>query len=1065
MNIGKRTRDMHFLLAVLLCLSISGASAQNFYRSDPPGATAGVLVGEGICGPSFPFNNLLKCSQSEQGPTAYPQVFDNDGYPNNPNGTGGIPLVSTIIENVALPTDYCNFYGTTPTLSYWEFRWKGTQGTNLAPGWKWQAPGNITVISGTNYVTNGAAEIDLYGGTSATAFVTPVIFTMAGCNLANLFSASGANNSVSGWRQGATYGAAVAGGANFSDFQLLACRPSYPGYNPATPCSAVEAAANAADAIGGGYAPDFINAIAHLHPGWLRPFLPNFGNLTSFKYRMRTTNFSYANARWDAASWAGQITCPNSGGNCTSDVLAATLGSGPPTDGLMVQGYLQAATLTKAPCLALNGGTCYPMSGSGQGSFANVTASVSDGGGACNGSSTYSGVAGTCMIESGSGLLVGAALYGCQATGVCLVPGTTIVSNPAPNIYVLSQSVLLPSTTVSMHGLNPAAINKNITASFDAALQIWQVVVGGGITDGPPVETLAALSNILNTNAWFSIPPYLVQDGSMQSYTSLFLSNLNPQLGLGLEYCNEEWNSAYDCYAYSFAFGNSYLGISISGDVNDDFYAFKAGLFFADAYAAAGNGNSRIYGILASQFYGANWSGYESTRFEGKDLCWSVSAPQNCPQANPVYQANVGVAYNNSPNRAVDYARIISAAPYTQGGLFTEAVQGGYVSSAFQILTSNYAGVATAADQWASGDTTDAYAAITADLEGSASQPLHCANTNFSLSNPINSVSGNGGPCNSINPNQIGTFTGTTSGSSTTVVVTNLTGKLYADPVNGSVIFGSGTGISNTPPTIFVGQVSGPTGGNGTYTASVPVSLAGVLVRYSNSWLQNWEQLTEDMNVTASRSVTGAFSMKFLPYEQAPQMTGPRVSDCNSIPSGSLNTSPKYYCLNVTGGNGLPSVAGYQVGDCLSYTGGGLTGFSYCLDTVGPDGTPLTGHIASPGSGGGGSVTAQLLTGGHGFNISADLTESGGAVTAVTLYSQVVAQMILAYNQTASFKATQTQLYAAQLAQPSTIGVAQSDYTGYLPNSNPWAMVYNNLYGLKFGSISAFCTANGGTGC
>lgn len=1197
------------------------------------------------------FTNYFKCAGSESALNTfvYPPILDQYGYPNN---VSFMPIAGSIIDEPVLPVDYCNYS--------WEISWAGDLGTLANPGFKFQPPNNVapTIVSGGSFGTINGSEMDLHGHNGK------VIFTMTGCNIKNV---NGSTQVVGGWKSGASFGTGVAGGTTLSDLKLLPCDSSYPGYNSASPCAAVEAWSSYwENLIPGfsGFTPRILSTLASLHPAWLRSgTLPNFGNTSSFNYRRRPQHFSYLNGIWNPTAWAGQIAV-------SSNQLTATLGGQSLTDGLMVQGYLQAATTTAQPCLILNSGTCYPMTAETQNSGGSFTGSISDGGaGGCIAGASYSGNAGRCLvITSGSNILIGQVLF---CTG-CL-PGTVIASQVSgttgqSGVYTVtsSQTLNLSSATMWVSGLATMATNTLLTATWDADLQVWQVFSpgtssGAGLSDGFPIEVMAALMNQLNTNWWYCIPPYLsTHDGSMANTVQLATSLMNPNLKMGLEYAIETWNPAYDGYSYAWKYGPSFLGsqdpTQSQTKWNDDTYAYKSSLFISSALTVAPA--SRVSVILADQYFGANYKSDQTERYLGNDL---VGTSAGSTLQTRTYQTNVinagGVAHNASPNRPVDYGSLtlIAGAPYTQGSLFFYAVTGGYQSIFFMPLVSGYASIATAVDDWIGGNPAGAFTIIDNDLRGASNQLVPSQHTNVFLTSPTLTNYNSAG--SAINVVPIGTLTADTGGvSSTSVTISNIatsygqhsfTGKLYADAVLGTVF--SGIGIPSSPPTI---AISGPAGGGaGVYTFNQAVTLSNATINYSNSLLENTEQIVENMGAESGHTT------KWIAYEEAPQLTSPRIIDCLYNPSttgtiSELAANPYKYCINVTGGSGLPSVAGYTNTDTLSLTASGLTGVSIPVATVAPDGTPLTAGSITGGSGGcattatiscqildvpltggtgagyyatltvvngavtavstfkssvftdvdrinngsaiwasisgttmsvygnsgtlatgqiltcptnlsggcplaantkitgtttgctaqaiacysisvsqtidatypgqkfmavgsgyvatdvltttatglssftytltavdgngtptagtiaGGSsgcttstggqcyIPAAALTGGSGFNITANVNVTNGAVTGVTFLSQLAAQMLLAYEQTATFEATETQLYGLLLGQPSTLTYGQAGFSGYFPNSNPWAMIQGpTIGGTPLFLYNALCKKNLGSNC
>ena len=209
---------------------------------------------------------------------------------------------------------------------------------------------------------------------------------------------------------------------------------------------------------------------------------------------------------------------------------------------------------------------------------------------------------------------------------------------------------------------------------------------------------MAAMGNALNANVWLPMPGFLVQDGSVGSIASLMMSNLNPQLKLGMEFCNEVWNGQYNCTGYSELYGQSVLGLPVSSDHTiNGYYSLKSKQYFDNAIAAIGT--SRFVGIMAAQYFGSEWPVYETYRFEGHDLCGT-----SC--SNATYQTNIGHDYNSKPNRPVDETKLIAGAPYLSGSVcnYTTGVSNSiYRNATAQTQTSNFAALATATDDWLAG--------------------------------------------------------------------------------------------------------------------------------------------------------------------------------------------------------------------------------------------------------------------------------------------------------------------------------------------------------------------------
>ncbi len=66
----------------------------------------------------------------------------------------------------------------------------------------------------------------------------------------------------------------------------------------------------------------------------------------------------------------------------------------------------------------------------------------------------------------------------------------------------------------------------------------------GADSRGAPIEVFIELANVLNAEPWL-MATCRADDNFIQKYAALVRTNLNPELDIIFEYCNEHWNTAY----------------------------------------------------------------------------------------------------------------------------------------------------------------------------------------------------------------------------------------------------------------------------------------------------------------------------------------------------------------------------------------------------------------------------------------------------------------------------------------------------------------------------------------
>jgi hypothetical protein len=320
--------------------------------------------------------------------------------------------------------------------------------------------------------------------------------------------------------------------------------------------------------------------------------------------------------------------------------------------------------------------------------------------------------------------------------GKILVPGMTVqgkfsaTNTGTSPTFALDGGTALPILQTTAAVMFAGGIKATAeTLIYDGYLNAWLYNSTGnadgtgpgenGIVAGVPLQIMIWMANAVNAGLWLNIPCFIQEQQGAPSSTiaQIVNANLNPQLPFATEWCNEVWNPGFQQLGYAIALGNA-MGQTGALNIQYSAYALRSVQIMNDVIPYISP--ARYYGVLAYQINHGDTSQPEQYRFEGQSLCGT-----SC--SNATYQSLIGTDYNVKPNRPIDKARIISGAPYFQGTQCTIAAYSGHPSA-------NFAELSQAADQYAAGDSTDAFAFFTGDITGVGSSTG--SHTLYDLSQP-----------------------------------------------------------------------------------------------------------------------------------------------------------------------------------------------------------------------------------------------------------------------------------------------------------------------------------------
>ena len=115
---------------------------------------------------------------------------------------------------------------------------------------------------------------------------------------------------------------------------------------------------------------------------------------------------------------------------------------------------------------------------------------------------------------------------------------------------------------------------------------------------GAPVETMVALANRLNADAWFSMP-YKASDEYIEHFAQYVAKHLDPSLKAYVEYTNEAWNNIFPHRRYAIESGLS-LGLDKHPETAGvKFYAKRSTEIFK-LWEKSFNGHSRLIRVISA---------------------------------------------------------------------------------------------------------------------------------------------------------------------------------------------------------------------------------------------------------------------------------------------------------------------------------------------------------------------------------------------------------------------------------------------------------------------------------
>lgn len=476
----------------------------------------------------------------------------------------------------------------------------------------------------------------------------------------------------------------------------------------------------------GGFSDDYISALATLRPHHIR-FLDANNNVfrvpPDWNGSPSTSSFTYRNPeQWFAMSnWFGSdVTNTSSYAVSCSSPCTYTLNSGAPRDGDFFHFYVTNANTVANPTLTITDinsvtSSAIPLMGeSNQRTVVQMTGSASSGdtvamqfnssclSGGTHTTSAYT-VTGGDTLASISGQLVN--IINADAT---LIAQPIVVSARNPN----------GSSGVVYYGYanNACAVTSSLvvagSGSRTETANIGTMAINGGSANNLVADTIYtgiynALQQaiIVNTSdkggvsaAWpWSVQMALAADVSKKS---------SLQVGCWLQ-PNLLWSNASFTSLVNYANANQCPGGTIFELSNEMCWMFSnpetgQGIALANSVGLGSDclayyelRQRQLWGIASSAFGGLSGnlvttsmfqlSGIVSSKLAGTTLCGT-----SC--GNTAYQNAIGADYNVSPNRPVDYTRVVGEAPYYQGAILNGSYQSSGSYNSWSATSSSVSG-------------------------------------------------------------------------------------------------------------------------------------------------------------------------------------------------------------------------------------------------------------------------------------------------------------------------------------------------------------------------------------
>jgi hypothetical protein len=746
-------------ITAIALLSATSSQAQQSVNSSPGLPTHSIV--DGFDSSDFPFINLAKSVGPPfvNPPTyAYPGLLTSDGYP---SGALSHPL------SYKLPVfrNYTGRYviGWTGNSGYYQLssgatiynggahvsgvgpRNTGSVGYNFTIGGRnpivtFDFSAQITNVSSDGGLIKITASNNLANGSSV--IIVNVSGSVGSAMNGNTYTISNASPSSFDLIGTAFSGSYTSGGQAFpvmTQTDLTVVPSTFSGVSGLFLCKLADYQNDPEGCMNPtlshpGFNPDFIASLKALKPGILR-LLDVSGvigsNATNWSDRTPTTAFSYSQGRWVPGDWGGSIDGTDTYTGVAANNTPATM-----TDGETWQGQIINTNLTTTPTLNIGGRGAYPIFNSGlTQQFATLGGSPTTGdvlnftfAGSCITRSPYT-FSYTVKSSDSTINILGASITRASQFDATLRTAHIFFSNPGNGaltyIYnsnlchiTFGQSVSGTTTptesiTLGYQAVGALPAGTPYTFTFNAILQAWIAAKNYGVGNGWPFELQIALCNAVGAGCWLELPLFYT-NSSMTALAQWLVANANLSNGIWLEYSNEVWNFAQYQTEQANTLGTA-LGLPSDGERTIyGWYGLRFRQLMALA-AQAWGGRGGLHRVIAFQaFAGTSFSANNTYRFQGADLCGTKCG-------NATYQNLVGTDYNTSPNRPIDFADGMSYATYYEGAVLEGfSILGSRTNSvpcaAGGPNTSDIACMTRAADDFASGDTSEAFAWMDNDV-------------------------------------------------------------------------------------------------------------------------------------------------------------------------------------------------------------------------------------------------------------------------------------------------------------------------------------------------------------
>lgn len=293
-------------------------------------------------------------------------------------------------------------------------------------------------------------------------------------------------------------------------------------------------------------------------------------------------------------------------------------------------------------------------------------------------------------------------------TGGMVFQGTITNANTSatPTIAVSGISGTKTIVNTSAGALSAGSMAAGAFATFIYDDLLDQVILAGtSITHSIPIETMVALANSIFAHLWFTFPA-MVNDSYVSNVATYVRNNLFQPLAFYPEYANEIWNNIFPLTLWATARGAALGFPSGNNEQPQGWYGLRCRQIMGNITALWGS-RGYLKRVLAFQAFG-NTDQVNKYRLQGFDLNTSLGYTK--------YNSYVGVSYNTSPNRPVDFADVLAYATYFSGAQCANADASYKNVGGTGLTTGGQSGWTTgllgAADAYAAGGSTNIANAI-----------------------------------------------------------------------------------------------------------------------------------------------------------------------------------------------------------------------------------------------------------------------------------------------------------------------------------------------------------------